>query len=103
MIRKLCLVGVPLLFRGSPSIQAVVFAMLAVFFGLLQASGSPYKMAMDNNLRLLTEQHIVVLASISGALLGEAEEGVWSLEARLLVYDVLLVISFYTIGGFLLD
>jgi hypothetical protein len=95
MLRKVNLVGVPLLFRASASMQAVVFAMLAVVFGLLQAQQQPYKIGIDNVLRMMTEQHIVVVAAISGALISEKKGGSWSLESRLMVYDVLLLVSFF--------
>ena len=82
------------MFRDSLSLKVVVFGTLAVAFGCWQAHEQPYKMGVDNTLRLLTEQHIVIVTTISGALLTEAEGGEWGLQARLWIYDILLITSF---------
>ena len=70
MIRKLCLVGLPLLFRGSTLLQAFIVALFTVTFSVLQSESRPYKMSLDNTLRVCTEQHTVIIAAVAGALLG---------------------------------
>ena len=70
MIRKLCLVGLPLLFRDFKLLQAVIVALCTIAFSVLQSETRPYKMSLDNTLRVCTEQHTVILAAVAGALLG---------------------------------
>jgi hypothetical protein len=108
MIRKLCLVGLPLMFRGFKLLQAVIVALFTVAFSVLQSEIRPYKMSLDNTLRVCTEQHTVILAAVAGALLG-GDDGVmrakksgknagsdhlWGLDTEDTVYDFILVSSF---------
>eukprot|EP01047_Picozoa_sp_COSAG01_P022312 COSAG01_NODE_1320_length_10740_cov_34.039094_2_plen_1697_part_00 len=60
MFRKLSLVGVVLLFeRGTPG-QSIVALVIVMVFILSQVSFAPYRMQLDNLLRVSTELHILI-------------------------------------------
>ena len=107
MIRKLCLVGLPLLFRDFKLLKAVIVALFTVVFSVLQSEARPYKMSLDNTLRVCTEQHTVILAAIAGALVGgdgalrtkKSKKNAGSdqslgLDTEDAMYDLILVSSF---------
>ena len=109
----MCLVGMPLLARNeSKLLQTLIMTIVAVSFGIFQSECTPYKMALDNTLRVCTEQHTVVVAAVAGALVmqqpaqsggqrkrahshdaGNAAE-TWQNEASFVLYDSILITTF---------
>eukprot|EP01052_Picozoa_sp_SAG31_P076006 SAG31_NODE_35254_length_324_cov_137.680000_1_plen_101_part_10 len=97
MIRKLCIVGLPLLFRQSATLQAVVVGVVVTAFNILQVQGRPYKMPLDNTLRMFTEQHTVVVASVATALSSSSQaidDDKWGSASREAVYSSILIVTF---------
>lgn len=73
-------------FTTHRALCASAVAIVAIGFGVVQSEKKPYKMLLDNTLRVLTEQHTVIFAAVDGAILGdtsnEADECCWSFRCK---------------------
>lgn len=89
MARKLLLVGLVLMFGRGSVLQLASALFVAVLFMTAQGIFHPFKMPLDNLLRLSTELHTVVTILIAFTIKADADA-----ESNKSVYSVVMVGTF---------
>ena len=87
--RKLALVGLVLMFGRGSVLQLASALFVAVAFAMAQGMVKPFKMPLDNQLRLSTELHTVITILIASTIKADPEA-----ESNQSTYDVVMVFTF---------